>query len=304
MKQLKLGGVLTGSAIALGTMRMADLSIDAAEKAVLTAVESGITFIDHADIYGKGKSEEIFGEVLRRNPGLRDKIILQDKCGICEDYYDASCEHILQAADGCLKRLGVDYLDTLLLHRPDALMMPEEIAEAFTRLQAAGKVRFFGVSNENAAQLALLDKYMPGRILINQLQFSLCHSIVVDEGVNVNLHSAGATVQSGSVLDYCRLHNISIQAWSPFQYGFFEGTFLGSEKYPKLNAVIREIAEKYGITDNAVAIAWILRHPAGIQAIVGSMNPDRLKGIATASDITLTRQEWYKLYLAAGNPLP
>ena len=304
MKQIKIGNAFETSAIGLGVMRIAALDVTAAEAAVCAAVDSGITFIDHADIYGGGQSEAIFGEVLRRNPGLRGRIALQDKCGICKGYYDASRAHILEAVDGSLKRLGVDYLDTLLLHRPDALMEPEEVAEAFSRLQQSGKVRFFGVSNENAAQIELLSRWMPGRILINQLQFSVAHTILVDEGMNVNIHSAHASVMSGGVLDYCRLKGITIQAWSPFQYGMFEGTFIGSDRYPELNAALKDLAGQYGVTDGAIAIAWILRHPAGIQALVGSMNPRRIRDIAAAGDICLTRQEWYRLYLAAGNPLP
>jgi predicted oxidoreductase len=304
MKRIKIGNKFEASGIALGVMRMAGLSVDEAEKVVLTAVENGIDFVDHADIYGGGKSEEVFAGVLKRNPGLREKLIIQDKVGICKGYYDASKEHIIEAAEGCLSRLGIDHIDTLLLHRPDALMEPEEVAEAFNALRQAGKVRYFGVSNENPGQIELLNRYMPGEIIINQLQFSLCHTIMVDEGMNVNIHSSHATVQDGGVLDYCRLKDITIQAWSPFQYGFFEGVFLGSEKYPKLNEVITEIAEKYSVTDSAIAIAWILRHPANIQAIIGSMNPERINAISAGGDINLTRQEWYRLYLAAGNPLP
>ena len=304
MKQIMIGNAFQASAIGLGVMRIADLDIARAEAVVCAAVDNGITFIDHADIYGGGRSESLFGEVLRRNPGLRERITLQDKCGICKGYYDASCAHILEAVDGSLKRLGVDYVDALLLHRPDALMEPEEVAEAFNRLQQAGKVRFFGVSNENAAQIELLNRYMPGKILINQLQFGLAHTILVDEGVNVNIHSSHAGVRSGGVLDYCRLMGITIQAWSPFQYGMFKGPFLGSDKYPELNAAVRELADQYDVTPEAIAIAWILRHPAGIQALVGSMNPQRIKAIAAAGDMQLTRQEWYRLYLAAGNPLP
>ncbi len=304
MKQLCLKNDIHVSPIALGCMRMAALTVPEAEKVILTACEQGITFFDHADIYGGGKSEEIFGEVLRAHPGLREKIMLQSKCGICNGYYDASAEHILQAAEGILSRLGVEYLDTLLLHRPDALMEPEEVAEAFEKLHRSGKVRGFGVSNVNPAQLALLDREMPGRILINQLQFGLAHTGMVDAGINVNIHSDHAENRDGLVLDYCRLHGITIQAWSPFQYGMFEGVFLKSEKYAALNAELADTGKKYGITDSAAAIAWILRHPAGIQAVIGSMNPGRIAEIAKAQEIRLTRQEWYRLYLAAGNPLP
>ena len=304
MKKLVLGKVLPGSAIALGCMRMAALDDAAAEKVVHAALENGIDFFDHADIYGGGKSEEIFGRVLKNNPGMRDKIVLQSKCGICRDHYDASKEHILEAAHGILRRLGVDHLDSLLLHRPDALMEPDEVAEAFETLHRTGKVRYFGVSNENSGQLALLERAMPGKIIINQLQFGVAHTGMVDAGMNVNIHSDHAVVRDGAVLDYCRLHDITIQAWSPFQYGMFEGVFLGCEKYAKLNEELRKVAEAHGVSDSAIAVAWILRHPAGIQTIIGSMNPQRIADIARAQDVALTRQEWYRLYLAAGNPLP
>ena len=305
MEKLLLGNVLPASPIALGCMRMAGMDDAAAEQVVSTALENGIDFFDHADIYGGGESEEIFGRVLKNNPGLREKIVLQSKCGICKGYYDASKEHILEATDGILKRLGVDYLDALLLHRPDALMEPEEVAEAFETLHRTGKVRYFGVSNQNAAQMELLSSYMQQKLIINQLQFSIAHTGLVDAGVNVNIHSDHAVVRDGGVLDYCRLNDITIQAWSPFQYGMFKGVFLGNnELYPELNAEIQKIAEEKGVTDSAIAVAWIMRHPAKIQTIIGSMNAKRIADIAKAQDITLTRQEWYRLYLAAGNPLP
>ncbi|MBQ7866827.1 MAG: aldo/keto reductase [Clostridia bacterium] len=305
MEKLLLGNVLPASPIALGCMRMAGMDDAAAEQVVFTALENGIDFFDHADIYGGGESEEIFGRVLKNNPGLREKIVLQSKCGICKGYYDASKEHILEAADGILKRLGVDYLDALLLHRPDALMEPEEVAEAFETLHRTGKVRYFGVSNQNAAQMELLGAYMQQKLIINQLQFSIAHTGLVDAGVNVNIHSDHAVVRDGGVLDYCRLNDITIQAWSPFQYGMFKGVFLGNnELYPELNAEIQKIAEEKGVTDSAIAVAWIMCHPAKIQTIIGSMNAKRIADIAKAQDITLTRQEWYRLYLAAGNPLP
>lgn len=303
MNKVILGGKLEASSIALGCMRMSN-GIQAADTIIRTALEHGIYFFDHADIYGGGESERVFGEVLRQDPSLREKMLIQSKCGICRGYYDASKEHILEAADNILSRLGVDYLDTLLLHRPDALMEPQEVAEAFYTLRKTGKVRYFGVSNQNAAQLRLLSKWMPDELLVNQLQFSLAHTLIVDEGINVNVHSDYALDHDGGVLDYCRLHNISIQAWSPFQYGMFEGVFLTSPKYEALNKAIAEIAAEKGVTDSAIAVAWILRHPAQIQTIVGTMNPVRLKEIAKAMEVELTRQEWYRLYLAAGNPLP
>lgn len=304
MKRIRIGNKFEASAVALGAMRMAGLSVEDAEKVVMTYHENGVDFVDHADIYGGGKSEEIFAEVIKRNPSLRDKFIVQDKVGIRKGFYDASYEHVVSAAEGCLKRLNMESIDVLLLHRPDALMEPDELAEAFMRLKKDGKVRFFGVSNENAGQMALLNRYMPGEIIIDQLQFGLCHTPMVDEGINVNMHTDHALSKDGSTLNYCRLNDITIQAWSPFQYGFFEGPFIGNKKFEKLNQVLSEVAEKYAVTETTVAGAWVLRHPANIQMISGSMNPGRIREICQGADITLTREEWYKLYLAAGNPLP
>lgn len=304
MKRIRIGGQLEASAIVLGCMRMGNLTLEQAERVVNLALDAGVDYFDHADIYGGGKCETLFGQVLKRDPGLRDRMLIQDKCGICKGYYDASREHILEAVDGSLSRLGVEYLDALLLHRPDALMEPEEVAEAFDRLHRAGKVRYFGVSNQNAGQMALLRKYMKQDLLVDQLQFGPAHTLLVDEGVNVNIHSEHAVQRGGSVLDACRLAGVTIQAWSPFQHGMFKGPFQLSEQYAELNRVIGELAEQYGVSDSAIAVAWILRHPANMQAIVGSMNENRLSEIFKGGDVVLTRQEWYRIYLAAGNPLP
>ena len=297
-------GGLSASPVALGCMRMSGLDIAQAERVVMTAVENGIDFFDHADIYGGGKSEELFGEVLRRNPGLRDRIVVQDKCGICKGYYDMSEEHILEAVDGALKRLGLEQIDTLLLHRPDALMEPEEVAAAFEKLEKAGKVKVFGVSNMNAVQIELLNREMPDKIQINQLQFGPAFTGLVDEGINVNTGNDQAIVRTGGVLDYCRLNGITIQPWSPLQYGCFQGPFMLCEQYDQLNAVMHELALAYGVADETIAFAWILRHPAKMQPILGSMNPERIAAAAKAMEIRLTRPEWYRMYAAAGNPIP
>lgn len=304
MKNVLIGGKLRASAVALGCMRMSNLTVPEAERVVLTAVEHGVNFFDHADIYGAGESERIFGQVLRRNPTLRDRIIVQDKCGICKGYYDLSEAHILKAVDGELARLGLDSIDVLLLHRPDALMEPEEIASAFQKLEASGKVRAFGVSNMNAPQLMLLEQAMPGKIVINQLQFGVAHTPLVDEGMNVDTHDPHAVSRTTGTLDHCRLMNITVQAWSPMQHGMFEGPFLLSEKYAALNAGIRALADEKGVSETAVALAWILRHPAHMQAILGSMNVQRVAEACAAMDMELSRPEWYKLYALAGNPIP
>lgn len=305
MKKLKLGtSPLEASEIALGCMRMASLTKNEAAIVIEHALEHGIDLFDHADIYGGGKSEEVFAEALELTSGNRDQLIIQTKCGIRKGFFDFSKEHILSSVDGSLARLKMDYIDILLLHRPDTLMEPEEVAEAFTTLKESGKVRYFGVSNQNPMQIELLKKYLKDDLIVNQLQFSLMHTSMIDAGLNVNMQHDPAVVRDSGVLEYSRLHNMTIQAWSPFQYGMFEGTFIGNEKFPELNAKLQELAEKKGVSDSAIAIAWILRHPARIQPVIGSMNPQRIRDIAAASTIELSRQEWYELYRSAGNKLP
>lgn len=305
MRRIKIGkGELTASEISLGCMRISGLSAGDAAKLVHTALEEGIDFFDHADIYGGGKSEEVFAGVLGNMPGVRENIIIQSKCGIRQGYFDFSKEHILTAVDGSLRRLKTGYLDVLLLHRPDTLMEPEEVAEAFSALHRSGKVRFFGVSNQNTGQIELLSKYLGQRILINQLQLSITNTGMIDAGINVNMQVDNSVVRDGGILEYCRLKDITIQPWSPLQYGFFEGVFLGNDKFPELNAKIDELADKYDVPNTAIAIAWLLRHPARMQPIVGTTSPSRLKDICKASTIELTRPEWYEVYRAAGNRLP
>lgn len=304
LQRIQLGKVVESGAIALGCMRMADVEIGDAEALVKTAFDQGIDLFDHADIYGEGASEVVFGQVLKRNPGLRDKLLIQGKCSIRQGFYDASADHILRSVDLSLQRLGVEKLDLLLLHRPDTLIEPEEVAEAFTTLQRTGKVSYFGVSNYNSGQIALLQKYVEQKLIVNQLQFSLAHTPLIDSGINVNVHSNHASDLAGQTLEYCRLHDITIQAWSPLQYGMFAGVFLGSPKYEELNQEIQVLADQYSVPNSAIAIAWIMRHPANMQTIVGTTNRERLRDICAASRVRLTREEWYRLYLAAGNPLP
>jgi predicted oxidoreductase len=269
-----------------------------------TALDEGITFFDHADVYGGGTSEEKFAEALDMTPRLRDTMILQTKVGIRKGSFDFSKEHILEAVEGSLNRLRTDHLDVLLLHRPDALVEPEEVAEAFTILHDSGKVKYFGVSNQNPMQIELLTKFVKQPLIINQLQLSITNTGMIDAGINVNMKIDSSIVRDGSILDYCRLKEITIQPWSPFQYGFFEGVFLDNDKFPELNAQINTIAASRGVTNTAIAIAWLLRHPARMQPILGTTNPTRVKDACKASDVKLTRQEWYAIYLAAGNKLP
>ena len=303
-KRYIANGEISASEIALGCMRINSLSRSDASALINTALDEGINFFDHADIYGGGKSEEVFADAVGMNPTIREKFIIQTKCGIRDGYFDFSKEHILNSVEGSLKRLNTDYIDILLLHRPDTLMEPEEVAEAFSNLHRSGKVRHFGVSNQNPMQIELLNKYLNQKIIINQLQLSITNTGMIDSGMNVNMKIDPSIDRDGSILEYCRLKDITIQAWSPFQYGFFEGAFLNNDKFPELNNKINEIAATRGVSNTAIAIAWILRHPAKIQPLVGTTNQKRLKDICKASQVELTRPEWYEIYRAAGNKLP
>lgn len=306
MNYLNLGGQeeLKVSQVALGCMRMNSLSKNEATSMIETTVNEGINFFDHADIYGGGECETLFGEALKATSIKRDDIFIQSKCGIRQGAFDFSKEHILNAVDGILQRLDVDYLDVLALHRPDALVEPEEVAEAFTILEETGKVRYFGVSNQKPMQIELLKKSVKQKLLVNQLQFGIMATGMLDQGIHVNMRDEASIDHDGSILDYSRLNEMTIQAWSPYQYGFFEGVFLENEKFPELNAVIDQLADKYEVTNTGIATAWISRHPAKMQTILGTMKEHRVKEVAKASDIVLTREEWYEIYRAAGNILP
>ena len=306
MKTIKLGkSNLQVPQIAVGCMRMGALNLKEANKFINESLDMGANFFDHADIYGGGQCEEIFSKAIDMSDSIREKMILQSKCGIRPGIsFDFSKEHILNAVDGILKRLRTDYLDVFLLHRPDALVEPEEVAEAFNKLQVQGKVKYFGVSNQNPMQIMLLQKNVKQPIVANQLQLSITNANMITQGMHVNMLDDGAINRDGSVLDFCRLNDITIQPWSPFQYGFFEGVFLGNEKFPELNKKINEMASKHNVTDTTIVIAWLLRHPAKMQPVTGTMNVSRLSDCVKACDISLTREEWYEIYLAAGNILP
>ncbi len=307
MKTIRLGkSDLLVPSVAMGCMRLTELDSEKAIAEIIDyCIEEGANFFDHADIYSAGKCEELFGKVLKENPGLRDQMILQSKCGIIPGkMYDLSAEYIEKSTDGILKRLSTDHLDLLVLHRPDALMQPEEIAKAFDTLQTSGKVKHFGVSNFNSMQIELLKKYVRQPILVDQLQLSIASSTMISQGLEVNMETEGGIVRDGAVLDYCRINDISIQTWSPFQMPGWKGTFIGSAKYPKLNEMLNQLAEKYNVSATTIAATWILRHPANMQILCGSMKKERIKSVIDASEIILTKEEWYGLYLAAGHILP
>lgn len=304
MKYINIGGKIKASAVSLGCMRMSGLSEKEVDAIIDSALEFGVDFFDHADIYGGGGAERVFGEYLKRHNGAREKMLIQTKCAIHDGQYDFSKEHILRSVDGSLSRLGVDYVDFLLLHRPDTLMEPEEVAEAFDILEASGKVRHFGVSNQNMMQMELLKTAVKQPLSVNQLQFSVTEAGMVTSGMNVNMKNAESVMHDGGFLEYSRIKNITIQTWSPFQHGFFEGNFVDNEDFPQLNAKLEEIGEVHGLTKTGVAAAWILRHPANMQLVAGTMNPKHLEKICKASDVVLTRSEWYEIYRAAGHCLP
>lgn len=306
MKQIKMGpSTLNIPAMALGIMRMDSKTSDQAADAINAAYDSGINFIDSADIYGGGKSEEVFNAAFKKTRISRDKMFIQSKTGIVPGKrYDFSKDYIISQVDGILNRMGIDYLDSLVLHRPDVLMDSEQVAEAFDKLQANGKVRFFGVSNFNASQIELLKTHVTQPIMFDQLQFGIMHSGMVDFNIHTNMTDDRSIDHDGQTLNYLQTHRITLQAWSPYQYGFFEGTFINNPKFPKLNEELQKLSDKYHVGKNAIAGAWILRYPAQIQVLVGSMNPEHIKDSAKAGDIALTKQEWYDIYLATGNDLP
>ena len=295
------------SEVVLGLMRISEMTVDQVEDLIESALEVGINAFDIADCYGHGKCEQILGEVLKRRPDLREKMWIQSKCGIRMEeftYFDFSKEHILEAVDGILERLNVDYIDSLLLHRPDALMEPAEIAEAFDLLKSQGKVIDFGVSNQNPMMMALIQKDVNQPLVANQLQLSAAFTPSFDAGFHVNMKQEAGIVRDSSIFEYCRLHDVVIQAWSVLQFDYFGGVFLGSEKYPELNHVLNRLAEKYHVSPSAVAIAWVLRYPAKMQAVIGTTKKARVAEAAKAAESQLTRKEWYEIYLAAGNDLP
>lgn len=305
MKQIRLGNSsLHVSAVALGAMRITHLSHEEAVNLLDTAYDAGINFFDNADIYAAGEAEKAFGAALKDASFAREDVIVQSKVGIQpQERYNMSKQHILESVDGALERLDLDYLDVVLLHRPDALMEPEEVAAAFDDLQSSGKVRRFGVSNFSPLQIDWLKKAVRQPIVANQLQLSLLHTGMIDEGIHVNMTDDRAIDRDGGLLPYSQLHDISIQAWSPFQSPH-DGVYVDNPKFPQLNAKLQALADHYGVDKNAIVAAWILRIPGNNQIIAGTTNADRIRGIAAGGDVHLTGQEWYDLYTAAGNDLP
>lgn len=311
MKTFTLPGTdILAPNVTLGLMRIADKTDDEVRELVRTARDAGIDFVDHADVYGGELHgcERRFAEAMALSPSQRDEITIQTKAGIVTDgpYYDFSYEHIVKSVEDSLAALRTDRVDILLLHRPDALVEPEEVARAFDELESSGKVRAFGVSNHTPRQIDLLRKHVRQPIVANQLQLSVTHAPIVAQGVAANMlaERQAVTLDGGGIVDYCRLNDITVQAWSPFQAGFFTGVFLGSPDYPELNAVVDRLAAQYDVPAIAIATAWITRHPAQMQVVLGTTNPERVAGAAQGSELPLTRAEWYELFRAAGHIVP
>lgn len=295
------------SEIVLGMMRIKDKSVKEVEELVETALSVGINAFDLADIYGRGRCEELLGLVLKNRPDLREKMWIQSKCGIRIEeftYFDFSKDYIIKSVDGILQRLKIDHLDSLLLHRPDALMESDQVVEAFDLLYKQGKVRDFGVSNQNPMMMELLKKDVKQPLAVNQLQLSAAFTPGFESAFHVNMEDSQAAMRDGSIFEYCKLHDVVIQAWSVLQFGYFKGNFVGNEKFQALNQVLDRLAIKYGVTSSTIAISWILRYPAKMQAVVGTTNPKHLREVSRAANFSLTRKEWYEIYLAAGNNLP
>ncbi len=310
MKRITLAGTdIDAPNVVLGAMRIADKTDEQVRELVHTARDAGIDFIDHADIYGPElhACERRFSEAMKLTSAEREELTIQTKCGIVPDgpYFDFSHEHIIRSVEGSLSALQTDYIDVLLLHRPDALVEPDDVAKAFDELHTAGKVRAFGVSNHTPLQIELLKRSVTQPIVANQLQLSITHAPLVAQGLAANMVDEPQSImRDGGVLDYCRLNDITVQAWSPFQAGFFTGVFLGSDDYPELNAVIDRLAEQYEVAPIAIATAWITRHPADMQVVLGTTTPSRVTEAAAGSDLPLTRAEWYELTRAAGHRVP
>lgn len=307
MKLIQLGSSdLMVPEIALGCMRMANKTVDEAAKVIESALNCGINFFDHADMYGKGKSETVFAAAIKKLGVKREDIIIQSKCGIDTKHgnFNFSKDYILESVEGILKRLETDYLDVLVLHRPDALMEVKQVNEAFNILFKQKKVRHFGVSNQSPLQMDLLKSGVEFPLEVNQVQFSLKSTGMLDFGFNVNMENDAGIQRGSGILEYAQINKQTIQAWSPFFSGFFESIFIDNDDFLTLNEKLDEMANKYNVAKEAIAVAWILRHPSSMQVLVGSMNPNRIERISKASGIELSHTDWYDLYKAAGNKLP
>lgn len=302
-----LGGGWSGNPVTPELIKQAHEAVDAAQSI-------GITMFDHADIYARGNAELVFGKVLQERPELRDQIMIQSKCGIRFDEgpgrpgrYDFSKEHITASVEGILTRLNIESLDILLLHRPDPLMEPEEVAEAFLRLKQSGKVQAFGVSNMSAAQIRFLQASIQEPLIVNQLEMSLLKLDWLDNGIHQNQKQGTQVSFPDGTMEFCQTENIQIQAWSPLAKGLFSGKDLEghSEAVKQTAALVQSMSEEKGTTREAIVLAWLMRHPARIQPVIGTSQAQRIRACGDAAKIELTREEWYSLYVSSrGSKMP
>ena len=292
------------SQIILGLMRIQEKTIEEINELLIKAIQLGINMFDIADIYGNGKCEKLLGEVFDYNPTLREKLLLQTKCSICDGYYDCSKQHIKESVNRSLSRMRTEYIDILLLHRPDILMDYKEVAETMKELFNEGKVHYFGVSNFPAHQIKMLQKELPFKLYINQIQMSIVHCPMIDSVLHFNTQSSCALDRTYQTYEYCQEENIQIQAWSPLQINLHEGSFIGNTSFPELNTKLNKLAIKYSTTPQSIAINWLLQLPTPLQPILGTTNPLHLDEIMKSMTFTITKQEWYSLYTLAHKSLP
>lgn len=299
---------LSASQLVLGLMRIHDKTDQQIRELYDRARAAGVDFFDHADIYGSSahQCERRFAEALKLSSAEREEVLIQSKVGIVRDgpYYDFSYAHIITEVEESLRSLQTDHLDILLLHRPDPLVEPAEVARAFDELQAAGKVRHFGVSNHTVGQIELLRTAVTQPLVVNQMQLSLVHAPILTEGAQANTLGQTQTVSpaGADIVEYCRRHAITLQAWSPYQSP--SGVFLDNPDHPELNAVLARLAGQHGVTPTGIATAWLTRHPADIQVVLGTTQGSRVEEAAAGSEVRLSRSEWYELLRAAGHRLP
>jgi predicted oxidoreductase len=308
METVELGKVgMVVSRVVLGLMRIKQLSDSEVRTLVGAARDAGVTMFDHADIYGGSHGcEQRYGDAQPVPAAERDQVTIQSKVGIRAGFFDSSREHILASVDQSLAALRTEYLDLLLIHRPDTLVEPDEVAAAFDELHTSGKVAAFGVSNHTPGQIELLARSVRQPLVVNQMQFSIANAALVGQGLAANITGLDQSADRDlGVLDYSRLNGITIQTWGSLQKPPPGGVFLGDrENYPDLNTALDEIAQAHNTTPTAIAIAWIARHPAQMQVVIGTTNPDRVRESAAGATINLSREEWYRLFTAAGHTLP
>lgn len=313
MEYTDIGGI-KASRLALGCMRIADKPLENVERLVNVALDIGINLFDHADIYGGGRCESLYGELIKASPSLRRRMVIQTKCGIMSGRYDLGYNHITESVEGSLKRLNTDCIDILLLHRPDTLMRPEQIARAFDQLERDGKVLRFGVSNFSAMQIEYLQSVVNQKLFIDQVQLSPTFCPIIDAGLNVNTASPAALDRDGGLLEYSRMRGVTLQTYGTMQCSFtddtgyfYSGAFTtdtAKKKYFSLNFCLEGLAQKYGTTKQSVAVAWVLRHPANMQAVIGTTLDKHLAEYKDCCEVPLDGREWYEIYRAAGHTLP